>query len=200
MKESTMTDNLGNPVPLRYVKKIDRERDRIVRLLFRKADRIHEQLAAFKVECLETIEAFLDWEAAQGDGPARGPKGNVSLPSFDGTLKVTRDRQASIEFDERLQTARQLIREHIADKAKGIDRDLLLIIDDAFEGANGRLSTARVLGLLKLNIAGPKWKQAMDLIKESIRVTATREYARFYRRPGGTKDDFKQVPLDIASA
>lgn len=198
--ERTMTDNLGNAVPLRYVSKIDRERDRVVRQLFRKAERLNEQLAEFRVECLETIEAFLDWEAAQGDGPQRGPKGNVSLPSFDGTLRVTRARQASIEFDERLQSARELIREHITDKAANLDRDIQVIIDDAFNGSNGRLSTARVLGLLKLKIAGPKWVQAMELIKESIRVSATREYARFHRRPGGSKAEYQQVALDIANA
>lgn len=198
--ERTMTDNLGNQVPVRYIKKIDRERDRVVRLLSRKAAKLNSELAAFRGECLEMIEAFLDWEASQGGGAERGPKGNVSLPSFDGTLRVVRARQASLEFDERLQSARQLIKEHVASKAQGIDRDLQIIIDDAFEGSAGRLSTARVLGLLKLKIDGPKWRAAMDLIKESIRVSATREYARFYRRPGGAKDDYQQVPLDIANA
>lgn len=198
--ERTMIDHLGNAVPSRYVSKIDKERDRTVRLLFRKAEHINAQLAAFRGECLEVIEAFLDWEACQSEGPRRGPKGNVSLPSFDGTMRVTRARQASIEFDERMQTARGLILEHISDKAKGIDRDLIVIIDDAFKGAEGRLSTGRVLGLLKLNIEGEKWRAAMDLIRQSIRVTATREYARFYRRPGGAQDEYKQVPLDIASA
>jgi hypothetical protein len=200
MTERTMTDHLGNAVAVRYVPKIDKERDRVVRRLFARARKLSGELAAFRVECLEQIEAFLDWEAAQSECPTRGAKGNVTLPSFDGTMKVSRARQDSIEFDERLQMARQLIREYIADKAEGIDRDLQLIIDDAFNGNGGRLNTARVLGLLKLQIAGAKWKQAMDLIKDSIRVTATREYARFYERPGGTSDQFRQVSLDIASA
>ena len=57
-----------------------------------------------------------------------------------------------------------------------------------------------MLGLLRLKIAGAKWVQAMDLIKESIRVTATREYARFYERPGGSKDAYRQISLNIADA
>jgi hypothetical protein len=200
MTERTMTDNLGNTVPVRYVSKIEKERDRVVRRLFTRARKLSKQLAEFRIECLDTIEQFLAWEACQVDGPTRGTKGNVTLPSFDGTMKVSRARQDSIDFDERLQMARQLIREYVNEKAEGIDHDLQLIIDDAFNGTGGRLNTARVLGLLKLKIQGAKWHQAMELIKDSIRVTATREYARFYERPGGTADQFQQLSLDIANA
>jgi hypothetical protein len=199
-RDRTMTDHLGNQVPARYVDPVDRERDRVVRRLHKKAEKLNCQLADFRAECLETIESFLAWETCQDNSVPRGIKGNVSLPSFDGTLKVTRARQPHIDFDERLQAAQELIREHIRDKAQGIDQDIQVIIDDAFDGTNGRLSTVRIFGLLKLKIRGPKWNQAMDMIRASIRVTGSREYARFYKRPEGTGSDWEQIPLDIARA
>ena len=140
--ERTMTDHLGNPVPVRYVSKIDKERDRVVRKLHKRARHLAEQLAAFRGECLADIEAFLDWECLQSDCRTRGAKGNVALSSFDGRIRITRARQDSIEFDERLAMAQGLVREYVADRSEGIDQDLQIIIDDAFNGVGGRLNTA----------------------------------------------------------
>lgn len=200
MTEKTMKDCRGNEVPVRYVAKADRERDRVVRKLFRSADKLNKALADFRAECMASIESYIGWVAKYEDAKVGGVKGNVTLTSFDGSLKVTRMRQDSIEFDERLQVAQELIREYIAEKAAGLDADLQALIDDAFNGQNGRLNAARVLGLLKLQIKGAKWQKAMDLIRESIRVASTREYARFYRRSAGDPaSEYKLVSLDIAS-
>jgi hypothetical protein len=199
MPEKTMKDNRGNAVPVRYVSKADKERDKLVKKLFAKAEKLNKTLADFRVECMAGIESYVAWAAKESDVKIGGVRGNVTLTSFDGALKVTRMRQDSIEFDERLQVAQELIREYIAEKAAGLDADLHALIDDAFDGANGRLNAARVLGLLKIQIKAAKWQKAMDLIRESIRVASTREYARFYRRPGGPESEYKLLPLDIAA-
>lgn len=197
--ERIMTDSRGNAVPVRYVSKVDKERDRVVRGLFKQARKLNADLSAFKLACMEAIDIYVDWVSVTEGVAIGGVKGNVKLSTFDGTLQITRMRQDSIEFDERLQVAQGLIKEYVAEKAAGIDRDLQVLIDDAFNGANGRLNAARVLGLFKLKIGGEKWAKAMELIRESIRVSSTREYARFYERAGGAGEEYKHLPLDIAA-
>jgi hypothetical protein len=196
--EKTMTDFRGRQVPISYIGKVDRERDRVVRRLFKRAEKIAQDLVDFKVECFQAFEGYIDWLAAQ-DGAAAvgGVKGNIKLTSFDGTLQVTRMRQDSIDFDERLQMAVALINEYAAERVDGLPDDIRIIIDDALHGANGRCHAGRILGLLRWNINHPKWKQAMDLIRAAIRVASTKEYCRFYRRAPGA--DYKLMPLDIAA-
>jgi hypothetical protein len=54
---------------------------------------------------------------------------------------------------------------------------------------------SRILGLLRLEIADPRWIQAMQAIKDSVRVQSTRTYLRFYRRlPDGS---YAHIPSGV---
>jgi len=51
-----------------------------------------------------------------------------------------------------------------------------------------------VLGLLRLEIAHPKWKLAMQALSEAVQVTGSKRYVRFYRR-NGSGDGYEQIAL-----
>ena len=61
----------------------------------------------------------------------------------------------------------------------------------------GKISTARVLGLRRLEIQDADWQKAMTAITESIQVSGSKQYLRFYERDGN--GEYRQIPLDVAA-
>lgn len=166
--EKTMVDGQGNVVPLRYVKKYDRERDRIARRILARWIKTRSQLRACYEETLADIEA-LEIQAAGSERKLGGEKGNLTFQSFDGLVQIARLARYELRFDERLQAARDLIYAMLEDKTAGIDADIAVIIRGVFApSSEGMLSRSRVLGLLRYDIRNPSWVRAMDLIRESI--------------------------------
>lgn len=195
---NTMTDSSGQAIPLKYVKPIDRERDRLVRRLTKEAQRLSAALAQHKETCLAEIAAFQQKAASAYGVELGGEKNGLVLSSFDGTLKIERRASETLAFDERLTAAQQLIKEWIADKASGVDHDLLTLVNRAFMNSrNSGLRFSAVMQLTRLNIKGEKWLKAMELIRESITVQSSRTHCRFYQRKD-SQDDFAMIPLDIA--
>ncbi|MDR1506452.1 MAG: DUF3164 family protein, partial [Treponema sp.] len=58
-------------------------------------------------------------------------------------------------------------------------------------------NTARVLGLRRLEIHDPDWQKAMRAITESIQVSGSKQYLRFYER--NENGEYRQIPLDVAA-
>lgn len=194
----TMTDAAGNVVALKYVKPIDKARDRLVRMLTKESKRLNASLSNFKTACLAEIELFQKRAASEYGVELGGDKQGLMLRSFDGTLLIERRASETLAFDERLLAAQTIINEWLAERTSGVDHDLVELINKAFRGRNNALRFGEIVRLTRLNIKGEKWAKAMDLIKESITVQSSRTHCRFYQRPD-TKSGFKLIPLDIAA-
>ena len=109
-----------------------------------------------------------------------------------------RQSQDSIRFDERLQAAKALIDECIHSWSADSNDNLKALINDAFQvDREGKISTGRVLGLRRLDIKDAKWQQAMQAIGDSIIVTDSKSYIRFYERIAD--GSYIPVSLDFAN-
>ncbi|WP_346841231.1 DUF3164 family protein [Metapseudomonas otitidis] len=191
-------DAQGRLVPIEMIKPIDQERDRLVRQLVGRAYELNQELAQFKAAAFGDVDAFVDLSAEQYDVHLGGKKGNVTLVTFDGRYKVIRARADSIVFDERLQAARALIDECLADWTEGARPEVTLLINDAFRtDTKGEIRTASVLALRRLAIEDERWKRAMTAIGEACQVASTTSYLRLYERVGDT-DQYVPISLDIA--
>ena len=72
------------------------------------------------------------------------------------------------------------------------------MVTDAFQvDKSGKINTARVLGLRCLEIHDPDWQKAMQAITESIQISGSKQYLRFYERDEQGK--YHQIPLDVAA-
>ncbi len=101
-------------------------------------------------------------------------------------------------FDERLQAAKQLIDECIQTWTEGSSDEIKALINDAFQvNKEGKINTARVLGLKRLNINDEKWLRAMQAIADSVQVAGSKPYIRIYERIGDT-DQYQPISLDVA--
>ncbi|ENX33909.1 hypothetical protein F889_02573 [Acinetobacter colistiniresistens] len=189
----------GALVPEGNVKEIDKLRDQTVRKLFEKVNELHELLKAFKIQSFEDVAQFCAISAGQYGVTVGGNKGNVTLMSYDGRLKIQRNIAQNINFDERLQAAKELIDECLEEWTEGSRDEIKVIINNAFNvDKKGEISTTKVLGLKKIEINHPKWKQAMQAISDSINIIGSKAYLRFYNRDDAT-GGYLPLSLDIAS-
>lgn len=198
LPEGYMQDSQGRLVPVDMVTEIDRCRDDLVLEIVAKATELSKVLADFKAGVMADIEAFVQLSAEKYGVKFGGKKGNVQLHSFDGEFRVVRAVSEYINFDERLQVAKELIDECIQDWSHGSRDEIKALINDAFYvDKQGKINTNRILGLRRLNISDPKWRQAMEAISESIQVSGSKSYVRIYKRQGD--GSYKQINLDMAA-
>jgi hypothetical protein len=181
------------------VRDIDKERDRLVKELFKQAVELSQTLAEFKKRAFGDIAAFVALSLEQYQVDVGGKKGNVTLYSYDGKYKIIRAIQDSMKFDERILAAKELIYQCVTEWTEGARPEAKAIIDHAFKTDNdGNLSVSRILSLRKLDIKDERWVLAMDAIGESLQVVSSKSYVRVYERIGES-DMYRQVPLDLAA-
>lgn len=190
-------DAQGRLVPESNIKPIDRLRDELVRELFAKAEQLHAQIAAFKKEAFNTIDTFAQMSADEYQVVLGGKKGNLTLLSFDGEIRVQRAVAEYIQFDERLQAAKELIDECLREWTIDARPEIATLVQDAFRvDAAGKLRTGSILALRRLDITDERWLCAMKAIADAVQVVGSKSYVRFHRRDGN--GEYQALSLDIA--
>jgi len=120
------------------------------------------------------------------------------MTTYDGKYRLVVAMNDQIAFDERLQVARELIGGCIEKWSEGSRNEIRILVQDAFQvDKAGKLNTARILGLRRLEITDPDWLKAMSAISDSIQVSGSKQYLRFYERDG--QGEYVQIPLDVAA-
>ena len=137
---TTMRDSNGNDIPLKYVSKYDKAKDKAVRKVLARFLRARELLEGVVAETIAELDALAKTKESVGE------KGNFSARSFDGLIQVSIRQQYNIFLDERVVKARELMLgyvEKVLAKVGGNDAQALrLIVAEAFKAnAQGFLST-----------------------------------------------------------
>jgi hypothetical protein len=193
-----MTDGQGRQVPENMVSDIDKLRDQTVREIAKKALDMRDKLAVFKQAIKDELLSYLSLSAERYGKKYGGKKGNVTLMSYDGSLKLMLAVNENIVFDERLQVAKSIIDDCITRWSQGSRDEIRALVNNAFYvDKAGNISAARILGLRRLDIQDGEWKRAMEAITDSIQVSGSKEYLRVYTR--GDNGEYQQVPLDVAA-
>jgi hypothetical protein len=197
-KKDFMTDSQGRQVPAEMVKDIDKKRDETVLRIAEEAVKMRSLLTEFKEKIRDEIYSFAEMSAAKYGVKWGGKKGNISLTSYDGRFKLVVSMNDTITFDERLQVARELIGKCLKKWSTGSRQEIKVLVNDAFQvDKQGKISTARVLGLRRLDITDADWQKAMTAIGDSLKVTGTKQYLRIYERDAN--GEYQIIPLDVAA-
>lgn len=190
----------GDLVHVSRVKPADKLREKFVQRWFKRAEAMNREMSQFKLDLMGDMQAYLDELADIYKTTMRGAKGkgNISLITYAGHLKIERSVQETIAFDERLQLAKAKASECVQRWSKGANRNLQAIVQDAFDvDAAGNINISRVLGLRRHDIQDDDWQQAMVLIGESMRTVASKMQVRFYRRDSAGQ--YQPVPLNMSA-
>jgi len=191
-------DASGNPVPVKYIDPVEKKRDVLVEKQIRQALLMQERLRKFKFSVLADIAKYLDWLAERNGEQSLSPGGNYQLTGFSGSKRVMIKINKVIEFDERLQLAKQKIDDCLERWSQGANDNLKAVVFDAFKvDRKGNVDTKRILGLRKLKIRDKAWIAAMELITEAVTITGTRSYLMFQVK--ADKDaEWETLRLDLA--
>lgn len=197
---TTMTDGQGQAVPLQYVSKYDRERDKLARKVLARWEKLRAAVCKCHAETFRDVET-MERLAAEGRPDRRlGVRGNFQFSSFDGLIQISRNARYDLRFDERFRAAKLLIDEIVREKTEVVDADTRELIKGIFQTtADGLLSKSRVLSLFRLRIKHPQWLTAMDLIKASIESVRGRDVLSV-RKKVSRQADWESVLLDGSSA
>ena len=180
--EGYMRDGRGRLVPNPMVKPIDKLRDEVVNGIFSRCVEMNEALETFKRVVLNEILTFCELSAEQYGASIGGVKGNIQLTSFDGSIKIQVAVNESIDFGEQIIAAKALIDDCLADWTANGPDEVKVLVQDAFDSKDGRLSSKKIMGLRKFNFDDPRWKQAMEAISDAVIVVGSKNYLRVYHR------------------
>jgi hypothetical protein len=198
MNQDYMTDSQGRQVPAELVREIDKLRDQTVRRIADEAMKMKDVLAAFKRRIRDDIYTFVELSANRFGKSWGGKKGNITLTTYDGKYRLIVAMNERLVFDERLQVARKIIGDCLDKWSDGARPEIRMLVNDAFQvDKAGNISAARVLGLRRLEIQDDEWREAMRAITESIQVSGSKQYLRFYERD--EQGEYIQIPLDVAA-
>lgn len=190
-------DARGNLVSVDNIKPIDLARDDFIREAFAKVLPLRDQMKELKAQQMADANAFIDLSVEQY-GAKRSVKGNITLTSFDGKLRIAIAQADVLHFDERLQAAKALIDECLNEWTQDSRAELKTFVLQAFDvSQEGKINVRKVLDLRKLDIADEKWQRAMKAIADSLHTQATREYIRYYQRNEET-GEYEHLALDFA--
>lgn len=195
-----MQDAKGSLVPLANVKPMDKLIDEAVRQLVAYARDLSGQIARFRGHCFDDIGSLQALIAQDYETTLGGKKGNISLTSFDGTLRVSVQVADQIEFGPELQAAKSLVDECLNQWSDGSPDELRAVVTRAFSvDKAGQINRAELFMLLRTEIADPRWQRAMQAIRDSIRIIGSKTYIRFYER-SGPDGAWSPITIDLAAA
>lgn len=195
-----MRDAKGGLFPIEMVKPQHRLQDESVRALMAEAEAVAAKLKAFKDRAFDQVTNLQQLLEQQYKVKVGGAKGNVSLFSYDGLLRIQVQIADLIKFGPELQIAKSLIDECAREWVEGARVELKAIVMDAFEvDKEGKLSTGKLLRLRTWEISDERWENAMKAIAESIQVIGSKRYIRFARRLE-VDAPWREVSLNMATA
>lgn len=172
-------DSKGRPVPEEYIRPEDKRRDKLVESILKRVSKLSAKIESEKTEIVDAIEKYLK-ELAKDNKVREGWKGNILLYNFSQNLCIERRIDETVSFDERLQMVKTTIDKWINNKLKDTDPTLSKVIAQAFSvDKQGRINTAMLLKLKRIDIQDAEWKKAMQLLDDSIFVKSSKMALRF---------------------
>ncbi len=188
-------DETGREIPYSRTTKAERLQEKVTSKIVKEALVINGDLNAFKTAlkkaCDEVFETFMKDKEIDYTG-----KGNFTFHNFDRSIKIERNINERIEFDEMGITAcKAKLMEYIDVNITSSDDALKSMIMDAFSNTKGKLDVKKVMSLLRYEakIKAGLYQEAMKLLKASIRVVDSKTYYKIYLRNEGGEYDVVEL-------
>lgn len=193
-----MEDAKGNLVPVGNIKPEDKLQDETVRKIMKYAVDLSAQIARFRGHTVADLGAFDALLAQEYGAKIGGQKGNRTYQTIDGKMKVQVQVSDQITFGPQLQIAKGLIDACLTEWSEGSRPEIQAIVTRAFNtDKEGQINKSELFMLLRLDISDERWRRAMEAIRNSITVTGSKEYVRFYMRQN-IEDSWNAVTIDLA--
>lgn len=188
----------GNAYPVESINQVDIKRDEVVEKIVAQATDLQRKMLVSKATYQAQIERYMRWLSRRLKADETG-KGNVTLTNYSGDQQVIVKVNDILVFDERLAIAKRKINKCIKKWSKGANRNLRIIVNNAFETDRaGNVNKNAILGLRKLKIGDKEWKSAMEIIADSLNITGTKSYLSIRTRRG-SESKWQTVNLNFST-
>lgn len=197
-----LMDAKGRLVPEGMVKPQELLEDQTVRRVIAYAEELSAQIGRFKGHSFEDVVTFLDLLSERYGAKKRGMdgKGNVTLSSYDGTLRLQVRVAEQLSFGPGLKVAEDLVKACLRKWSADARPELRRLIEEAFKtDKEGQVSREAIFSLLRLEIEDGDWQAAMEALRECIRVQGSKTYLRLQRRRSA-EARWETITIDLASA
>jgi hypothetical protein len=194
-----LRDAKGALMPAETVRPAHALEDQVVRKVMFYARALSAQIGRFKGHTFEDLNAFQSLLEQEYGARRGGPKGNVTYQSYDGLMKVQVQIADLISFGPELQEAKKLIDACLIEWGAESRPEIAALVNRVFNvDREGQINRGELFSLLRLEIEDGRWRRAMNAIRDSIRVTGTKAYLRFYERDAADAP-WRGVSIDIAA-
>jgi hypothetical protein len=189
----------GNFIPANRIPKIFKLRDATVIKILKRMSKLEAMMKKIKADNFADVDAYLKKLAISSGLKNKTIAGNITLSSYDNLNRIELSINHIEGFDEQLNAAKTLIDECIIGWSKDSNKNLKIVIDEAFKlDSQKRFNTNAVWSLTKLDIKDQKWQKAMELVKNSRQKYESRQYMRIAKRKSH-KGLFKNVNLNFSA-
>lgn len=196
---TTIRGSDGYFLPLDAYKPHEILMDELVRELHAKAKPLHDGLSEFKMWGFGETEALQALVADKYAATIGGEKGNATLTTIDGLKRFEIKVKDQLEFGMEINTAETILTELMDEWSSDSRAEIRALVMRAFKaGEKGKISRGDIFRLLKVESEEPRWNQAMQAIRDSMRVFETKVYLRIQERPV-PKGSWKTISLDLAA-
>ncbi len=192
-------DETGREIPVKYINKSDKLKERYLGRISKRAEKLHNDLFEFKAEVSKLGQEVYD-KAMEDFKVSGNGKGNYTLYNFDRSIRLETSINELITFDD---LAIKASKEHLdVFFSENLDPKVEFIADlvkDAFSTTKGKLDTKKVMSLLKYKskIKHESFQKSMVCLEEGIRRPSSKTYYRIAVR----LDDgsYKNIDLNFSS-
>ncbi|MFE3838858.1 DUF3164 family protein [Pseudogemmobacter sonorensis] len=194
-----MLNHRGHAVPIDRVSDVDKLITDTVLSIRAHAEELADRVARFKGHTYDDVGACLALIAEKHGVKRGGPKGNISLVSFDGCTRVDVRTSPNVIYGPELDFARDTLGEYLA-LYPDLPTEIAAMITLAFGvDQQGTVNRERLYSLRRLENDHPLWVKAMDLIVKSERRIGSKSYIQISRRdtPDGP---WQMIPINLARA
>lgn len=196
-KKSNMylMDENGDMVNVKYIDPTEIVKHNKIESIMQRVEKAQNDLITLKKELFNEVRTHLD-DIAEEYGEKW--KGNAKLYNFSKTKCVEFSINQLLEFDEKLQIAKQKIDKVIETFSEGAREELKTIIKKAFKLDQAKVDVKQVRQLTKYVFDNEDWKEAVLLINQSLTVKGTKEYLNFSKREN-PRDQWQSISLNFST-
>lgn len=178
-----MSDPRGALLPVETIKPQHLLEDSLVREQFGWYLALAEQADRHRGHLFTDLGEFDALLAEKYGAQIGGPKGNRTYSTIDDCYRISIRVRDTLDFGPELQAAKSLIDDCLRNWSEDAAAPLRVIVAGAFNvDKEGKINKSEIFKLLRHDIHEPEWLQAMEALKDAIRITGSRTSFEFRMR------------------
>ncbi len=196
MSKKTYKSASGAEIPSKLIRKVDKKRHDAALRFYAEGIKLHEKLKAFKEKMMADCDKlYKDYLADYNVELKENSRGGYTMSTLDKEIQVEFSVGQRIQFDDRIDAAKVKFFDYIDEITKGANPELRQIVETAFQTTRGKLDPKKIMQLLALKIDHPTWKQATELLTQSMSTNLTKRYIQLRKKDAEGK--YENLILDF---